>query len=236
VEQLSVCPCVEVPQRKLIPDQQVTEAMLSEQKCFLDTDEWRRIPEGLIEFPLLPKSPGLHHTFFAHLSAVPGIVHDAKQLSGESSEYNRQSVLSRAQALRKGFEQWYNEYTAEDGGWRKPAAVRPTTNIESEPFDFVYTYGDIPSTTVIVTYYAYLIMLNRAIDYLETGKNFEEENAELAKAICQSVQSCYLAGHCGLQTLRITLPVARKTLPEQYQEWVDTWIMTITNDMDAASG
>jgi hypothetical protein len=159
-----------------------------------------------------------------------------KQLSDESSEYNHQPVLPRAKALRKDFEQWYDEYTTEDGGWRKPIIVRSTTDTKSDPFDFVYTYGDIPSTTIIVTYYAYIIMLNRAIDCLEAATHYEEENSELAKAICKSVHSCYLAGHCGLQTLRITLPVARTALPEQYQDWVNTWIMNITNDMDAASG
>ncbi|KAJ2983744.1 hypothetical protein NQ176_g486 [Zarea fungicola] len=44
----------------------ISEALLSEQPCFLEQEAWQAIPDGLIQFPLLPKDANAQYNQESH--------------------------------------------------------------------------------------------------------------------------------------------------------------------------
>ncbi|CAI6093596.1 unnamed protein product [Clonostachys chloroleuca] len=215
----------------------ISEALILKKPCFLEAEDWRKIPSGLIEFPLLPKSPKLHHEFFTHLAVVPGImsrVNDVERRANSSytSEINRLMVLSQAQALRKDFRDWYEEYIGSEDGLRKPVLSKVPLTESDGLFDSIYIYYDVPSATMITTYYAYLILVNREINRLVPNTIHPEENLTLAQKICQSIKYCSEAGQCGITTMRIVLPIVILELSGIYLPWAETWLQRISTSTD----
>ncbi|CAH0037969.1 unnamed protein product [Clonostachys solani] len=215
----------------------ISEALILQKPCFLEAEDWQKIPSGLIEFPLLPKSPKLHHEFFTHLAVVPGImsrVNDVEMRANSdyASETDRLLVLSQAQALRKDFRDWYEEYIGSEDGLRKPVLSNVSPTESDGLFDSIYIYYDIPSATMITTYYAYLILINREVNRLVPNTIYPEQNLKLAKKICQSIKYCSEAGQCGITTMRIVLPVVILELSGRYLQWAETWLQRISTPID----
>lgn len=201
--------------------------MKANKPCFLDTKAWRDIPEGIIHFPLLPESPQLQHTFFSHLAAIPGLLSRAKMFNPHTSNIHCLAVVSHAYTLRHSLKLWYAQYTTSDDGIMTPILVKVPTNDQVDPFDPVYFYNSVLAASMITTYYAYLILLNQEIDRLLADSRHVEENSELAREICRSVNYCSRAGYCGVQTLRVSLPIAYTALSGTYQKWIETWLEKI---------
>ncbi|RYP19934.1 hypothetical protein DL765_003082 [Monosporascus sp. GIB2] len=203
----------------------VSEALASGEPCFLDAEEWRSIPDGLIEFPLLPSSPELYHTIFGYFAAIPGLLSKIKRVSTDTPDGLRLALLSSAETLRGDIMQWYQGYTSVDGGRRAPTLVNPPPFSEDYPFHSVYAYRDVLSATIITACFAYVILLNRhCIDYLQPDCNRAEANLGMARAICMSVDYCSRSGYCGAQTMKWALPIAYSVLPEECRGWTEAWI------------
>lgn len=182
--------------KKAKPKFQISQAILLREPCFLEEAGWQSIPDGLIEFPLLPEGPQLYHEIFNCFAFIPGLL----AYFGPKSE-------AKAVALRLRMKEWYVHYTTVDNGKRKPVAAQLPGLTEDGLFDG-YVFCDTLSATTIVAYYAYLILLNQAIDS-NCGTNvYDEENDELAITIYKSADYCGQTGYCGIQTLRLTLPIA----------------------------
>jgi hypothetical protein len=145
----------------------------------------------------------------------------------------RLSILSGALTLQDGLKQWYSEYTSTDGCLRNPILVETSYSPENM-FPSIYVYRDTLSASVITTYYAYLIVLNRQIDCLDCEGSYIEENFELARAICMSVDYCSQAGYCGTQTMRFSLPIAFSALPVEYHRWTEECIEKFSDTPKAA--
>ncbi|KAF4427920.1 hypothetical protein F53441_14070 [Fusarium austroafricanum] len=206
----------------------ISEAFVSGKPCILEDKSWQDIPDGLIEFPLLPESPDMYHDIFSYFALVPGLQYRTRVAT---SDETRQSLLSTARNLRHNMQQWYHRFTSRDCGLRKPLVVAPIS--EDHPFHSQYIYHDIMSATMITTYYAYLILLNRTIVSLNPDDEETAENIELAGAICMSVDYCLHAGYCGTTTMRITLPIAHTALPVQYHRWINMWMDKFSAIMEA---
>lgn len=198
-----------------------------ETPCFLDTEDWQSIPDGLIEFPLLPNNPEMYHAIFGHFAAIPGLLNRVKLLTSDTPQSIRLSIFSSAQTLRKSFDRWYYQYTSGDIDIGNPCFVNVSPVPYDCPFNSIYVYRDVVSATVITTYYAYLIILNRTINSLEPNTSHTTENNQLGRAICMSVDYCSSSGYCGIQTLRFALPIAREVLPVEYNDWISLWMEKI---------
>ncbi|VUC24504.1 unnamed protein product [Clonostachys rosea] len=215
----------------------ISEALILKKPCFLEAEDWRKIPPGLIEFPLLPQSPKLHHEFFAHLALVPGIMSrvDDVEMGGNSdcaSQIDRLLVLSKAQALRKDFRDWHEEYIGSEDGLRKPFLSKVSPTESDGLFDSIYIYYDVASATMIATYYAYFILINREVNRLVADTIHPKENLDLAQKICQSIKYCSEAGQCGITTMRIVLPIVIPELSGIYLQWAETWLQRISTPID----
>jgi hypothetical protein len=201
---------------------QISESLASGTSCILDSKSWRNIPDGLIEFPLLPSSPEVYHQIFGYFAAIPGLKREIKLFTGDVASDTFHSLLSIAQKLRHDMRDWYGRYTSLDNGLRRPLAVSPV--LKDYPFHSQYIYHDILSATIIITYYAYSIIHNQAIATLQPSAVDVTENVKLASAICMAVDYCLHAGYCGIQTMRFSLPIAHSALPAQYHSWTNAWI------------
>jgi hypothetical protein len=209
---------------------QISEALASRKPCFLDADEWRSIPDGLIEFPLLPERPELYHAAFACFAAVPGLLVRVNQMGSHIPETERLSILSAAYALRHDMLMWYHSFISADGGVREPVKGIPHSGSPHYPFQFVYVYKDVASATMITANYAYLLLLSRdCINHLEPepDSNREAVDVEIAQEICMSTEYCLRSGYCGAQTLKFALPVAHGILPSELRRWSEKWIDTV---------
>jgi hypothetical protein len=169
----------------------------------------------------------MYHAIFGHFAAIPGLLNSVRLLTNETPKMNRLFILSRAQALRKSFDQWYYRYTSDDIDVGNPCFVNVSPVPYNCIFNSIYVYRDVVSATVITTYYAYLIILNRTINRLEPSTSHAKENNQLGKAICMSVDYCSNSGYCGIQTLRFALPIAREVLPVEYDGWISLWMEQI---------
>lgn len=98
--------------------------MASGKRCFLEAEDWQSIPDGLIEFPLLPELPELHHQIFGFFAAIPGLLGMVKHVTINSSENSRIAVVSRVCALQQDLKLWYQHYTSLDNGIRKPRLIK----------------------------------------------------------------------------------------------------------------
>lgn len=196
--------------------------MASGEPCILESKDWQKIPDGLIEFPLLPKSSDKYHEVFGYFAAIPGLQSRVRRLNDDASDKTRASLLTSAQRLYQDMRLWYDRFVSLDEGLRKPRVVSPVG--KDYPFHSQYIYRDIPSGSTITTYYAYLILVKQAIDTLQPDDNESLEASELASAICMSLDYCLHAGYCGTQTMRFSLPIALKALPTQHHQWINNWI------------
>lgn len=169
----------------------------------------------------------MYHTIFGHFAAIPGLLSRVRLLTNETPRTKRLSMLSSAQKLRKNFDRWYYRYTSDGIDIGNPCFVNVSPVPYDCPFNSIYVYRDVVSATVITTYYAYLIILNRTINRLEPSTSHAGENSQLGRAICMSVDYCSSSGYCGIQTLRFALPIARETLPVEYDGWVSLWMEKI---------
>jgi hypothetical protein len=129
---------------------------------------------------------------------------------------------------------WFKEYTAYENGARRPLLTPAPATFPMGPFDKVFLYYDTASATMIITYYAYLILLNQQVaqseeqgdtdDKKSQDKTAIDENQELAQWICMSIYYCArLAGCCGTSALTMVLPIARAVLPSEYHGWMAQW-------------
>ncbi|KAL7947151.1 hypothetical protein V8C42DRAFT_319746 [Trichoderma barbatum] len=197
----------------------IKEALTHERTCFLDTSEWRAIPDGLIDFPLLPQPPDLYHTIFGHLASVPGLLSDQKRITTSTPSSLQLRFLDKANSLRRDFKTWYKLFTADSNELHKPVLIPSLPDCSDYPFSSLFMYSDVPAATTIITYYAYLILINKAIDCVSSENLHSKENEEIAHAIGMSVQYCSRAGYCGLQSMRFALSIAQPYLSVYYQTW-----------------
>ncbi|KAK8115551.1 hypothetical protein PG984_012053 [Apiospora sp. TS-2023a] len=204
----------------------IAESLASGEPCFLEEKEWQSIPDGLIDFPLLPQSSELWHDVFGLFAKVPGLVTMAKGMTDHTPESERLSILSSAEKVRGDLKQWHERYTSNQ-------EVCPVLNydgnadasFEEALFRPAYVYKDVPSASVITTYCAYLIILNGAIDMCSSSNTLlAKESFESAMTIYRSVEFCSRAGYCGTQVMRFSLPIARGALPVEYHGWIDNWL------------
>ncbi|KAF5539794.1 C6 zinc finger domain-containing protein [Fusarium napiforme] len=209
----------------------ISEALTSGKPCILESQIWQNIPDGLIEFRLLPASPDMYHRIFGYFALIPGLQSRIRLCNKATSDERRSGLLSTAQQLRQDMRQWYQEYTSQDKRLRKPHAIIQVS--EDYPFRSQYTYHDVMSGTIIVAYYAYLIVLNRSMALLDAADEETSDNQGLATAICMSVDYCLHAGYCGTQTMRFALPIAHSALPHHYQQWAKKWMDKFDTIMEA---
>jgi hypothetical protein len=207
---------------------------MSGEPCFLDAKEWKTIPEGLIDFPLLPKPPELHHAFFSHIAAVPGLMSQVKLHTSDINRSRHIPILLYASKLRLDLKSWHNQYITSENGLRRPVLTAAVSASErTYPFDSIYIYNDVLSASIITTYYAYLIVINREMNRLHADVSYFQENSELAKAICLSVNYCSHAGYCGAQTLIFSLPIAITALSGKFRSWAEAWLERCSGNMQA---
>lgn len=173
----------------------------------------------------------MYHRIFGYFAFIPGLQSRTSLCNKASSDETQIALLSTAKQLRQDMRQWYQEYSSQDDNLRKPRAISPVS--EGYPFPSNYKYHDVMSATIIVTYYAYLIVLNQSIAYLDTCDRHSSEIEGLATAICMSVDYCLHAGYCGTQTMRLALPIAHSVLPTQYHQWTSRWMDKFDAIMEA---
>ncbi|KAK7991365.1 hypothetical protein PG988_000159 [Apiospora saccharicola] len=204
----------------------IAESLASGEPCFLEENKWQSIPDGLIDFPLLPQSSELWHDVFGLFAKVPGLVKRAKCMTDFTPESEQLSVLSSAVNIRRDLKQWHHHYTSSQEVRLVLSDYNNTdASFEEAMFRRAYVYKDVPSASVITSYCAYLIILNGAIGMLSSSNTLPaKESFELAMNICRSVDFCSLAGYCGTQVMRFSLPIARGALPAEYHGWIDSWI------------
>lgn len=157
-------------------------------------------------------------------------------MTDHSSENERFSVLASAEGVRHNLKQWYHKYTSSE---EEIKPILSSCSNADDPFGdgtfrSAYVYKDVPSASVITTYCAYLITLNRTINTLVSNNLHADESFELARTICWSVDFCSRAGYCGTQVMRFSLPIARTTLPVEYHSWIDNWISKFQSAYDAS--
>ncbi|KAK8023326.1 hypothetical protein PG991_006565 [Apiospora marii] len=214
----------------------IAESLASGEPCFLEAEEWQSIPDGLIDFPLLPKTPELYHGIFGLFAQIPGLVKRAKRMTGHTLESERLSILSSAERVRRDLNQWHRQYTS---GEELSPVLSHCDNMDAsfgdDMFRPAFVSKDIASASVITTSCAYLIILNDAIDKLASTNTLRAgESLELARNICRSVDFCSKAGYCGTQVMRFSLPIARGALPDGYHGWIDSWISKFQSAHDAS--
>ncbi|KAF5594071.1 fungal transcriptional regulatory n-terminal [Fusarium pseudoanthophilum] len=168
---------------------EISEALNAGTPCILESESWQNIPDGLIEFPLLPASPDMYHRIFGYFALIPGLQSRMSLCDRDSSEERRNALLSAAQQLRQDMRQWYRVYTSQDDNLRKPRSISPVS--EGYPFGSRYAYHDVISGTIIVTYCAYMIVLNQSIALLDTCDRDDSENQGLAIATYNEVGATY---------------------------------------------
>lgn len=216
----------------------ITECLTSGEPCFLEAEEWQSIPDGLIDFPLLPKTPELYHGIFGLFAKVPGLVKRAKRVTDHSLESERLSILSSAEKVRRDLNQWHRQFATTEKPSPDPCHCESKdASYGEDMFRSAYFYKDVASASVITTYCAYSIVLNDAIGKLfsaDTLRSEEIKNFELARNICWSVDFCSKAGYCGTQVMRFSLPIARGALPAGYHGWIDDWIRKFQSAHDAS--
>ncbi|KAF5624767.1 hypothetical protein F25303_11482 [Fusarium sp. NRRL 25303] len=167
----------------------ISEALASGQPCILESESWQSIPDGLIEFPLLPASPDMYRRIFGYFALIPGLQCRTSLCNKAASDETQSALLSTAKQLRQNMRQWYQEYSSQDNNLRKPRAISPVS--EGYPFPSIYKYHDVMSATIIVAYYAYLIVLNQSIADLDTFAKHSSEIQDLATAIYDETCTTY---------------------------------------------
>lgn len=158
-----------------------------------------------------------------------------QRLQDDTHDRARLSLLSTAQTLQQDLKQWYRQYISIEDGLRTPTLKHAPATSNTYPFDAIYVYRDVVSASMIVTYHAYLIVLNRVIDSLLSDSSYSGENLELARAICMSVDYCSHAGFCGTQTMKFSLPIAHSALPVKYHVWTTAWIEKFSGNLEATT-
>nr|RBQ86902.1 hypothetical protein FVER53263_20937 [Fusarium verticillioides] len=209
----------------------ISEALTSGKPCILESEGWQNVPDGLIEFPLLPASPNIYHRIFGYFALVPGLQSRMTLCDRAISDESRNALLLTARQLQRDMQQWYYEYISQDNKLREPRGVSPVS--EGYPFHSRYEYHDVMSATIIVACYAYLIVLDQSIALLDTCDRDGSENQGLATVICMSVDYCLHAGYCGTQTMRFALPIAHSALPRHYHQWTKKWMEKFDAIMEA---
>ncbi|KAF4444942.1 C6 finger domain [Fusarium acutatum] len=209
----------------------ISEALTSGKPCILESESWQNIPDGLIEFPLLPPSPDMYHRIFGYFALIPGLQSRMSLCNRTTSDERRNALLLTAQQLQRDMRQWYQEYTCQDNNLREPRAISPIS--EGYPFRSQYVYHGVMSATIIVAYYSYLIILNQSIAPLDACDGEISETQGLATAICMSADYCLHAGYCGTQTMRLALPIAHSVLPRYYHQWTKKWMERFDAIMEA---
>ncbi|KAF5584352.1 C6 zinc finger domain protein [Fusarium subglutinans] len=210
---------------------EISEALTSGQPCILESESWQNIPDGLIEFPLLPASPDMYHRIFGYFALIPGLQSRMSLCNRDASDETLNSLLSTAQQLRQDMRQWYRDYATRDSNLREPQAISPVS--DGYPFPSNYKYHDVMSATIIVAYCAYLIILNRSVALLDVSDGEASDTQGLAAAICMSVDYCLHTGYCGTQTMKLALPIAHSVLPRHYHQWTKKWMDKFDAIMEA---
>ncbi len=146
----------------------------------------------------------------------------------------RLTILSKAQTLRQDLRRWHHQYISSDDGLRRPSLVSVADEPDSHLFHSAYIYRDTVSASILTTYCAYLIILNREINRLQPDDSYTTENVELARAICMSADYCSHAGYCGTQTMRFSLPIAHLALPVEYHGWTQARLQKFGGIMEAS--
>lgn len=169
----------------------------------------------------MPRHHDESNAFFALAAALPGVLKRAASTADE-----RLSALFETATLLLKFKNWHHKYTSLDNKAMCPTRMKAPADFASENITSVHVYTDTASATMITTYYAYLILLNNQLGCLDpSGKGrYGEESSGYAHQICMSVWYCSRAGHCGVTTLRMVLPIARPMLPAAHHRLVDGWI------------
>lgn len=169
----------------------------------------------------MPRHHALNNTFFVLAAALPGVLKRAVSTADE-----RLSALFETATLLLKLKNWHRQYTSDDNRAMCPTLMKAPASFASEQLISVYVYTDTASATMITTYYAYLILLNNQLGYLDqSGKlRYSQENSEYARQICMSIWYCSRAGHCGMTTLRMVALIARSTLPNVYHPLLGQWI------------
>jgi hypothetical protein len=170
---------------------------------------------------------------FAYFAAIPGLLNEIKLVAVDTPETARLSILARAQILRQDLRQWYRQYTSSCDGLRSPFLKTGPSIFDNSLYHSVYVFRDVSSASIITTYHAYLIVLNKAIDSLQEGDDYVMENLQLAETICMSVDYCSHSGYCGTQTMRFSLPIAHSILPAKYHGWIEAWISRLSGVLES---
>nr|CEG05614.1 unnamed protein product [Fusarium clavum] len=103
----------------------IAEALASGNPCILESKGWQKIPDGLIEFPLLPKPSDMYHEVFGYFAVIPGLQSRVRRLNDDASDKIRASLLASAQRLYKDMRLWYGRFIALDEGLREPQVASP---------------------------------------------------------------------------------------------------------------
>ncbi|KFY37460.1 hypothetical protein V495_07159 [Pseudogymnoascus sp. VKM F-4514 (FW-929)] len=210
----------------------ISAALAAGEPCFLDAEEWKTVPDGLIDFPLLPNTHQLDNEIFGYSVAVPGLLKDMKEATSSSPDC--QALLDRAQQVRRSIKNWRERYVSSESGLRMPGLIIQEPNSGSEDlFSLKYIYKDVASACFITTCDALSIMINQGIDNLSSAGDYGKESRDLAEAICMSVDYCSQVGYCGSNAMTFSLPIARSALPAMYHEWATAQIEYFSGKLDA---
>lgn len=214
--------CVTYPHGILLPNlvMQISHALHSEARCFLEDGSWQAIPDGLIDFPLLPSAADLYHTIFRYFAMIPGLIKRFRDLSDAKCQIQVDELLSKTATLCHNMRKWYDAFTSSQDGRMAPSLCsKQPISTSMLPFQDAYVYFDVASASIITTYCAYRILLQREVDAVMPG-TYTDENIELAETICKSIDYLSNAGYCGMQTMRLALPIAQSIAPAKYQAWI----------------
>lgn len=211
----------------------ISEALQSEQSCFLEQEAWQAIPDGLIQFPLLPKDAVLYHRIFSYYASIPGLLKQLNEVTANTPQGWITNLLSKGAALCENIKQWHADYTAFNGGYRTPIITKSviTATEDSTILEHIYTYYDTISASNITTCYAYRLLLQQRMDSLRPG-TYLADNIQLAESICMSIDYLSNAGYCGASVLRFSLPVAQPILPAKHLAWVTSKITQLSQSLE----
>jgi hypothetical protein len=197
--------------------------MVTEEECFLDDDAWRNLSVESSGSPFIPESSEHFQDGLNHFARVPGLLKQARRIS-EGRSPDLFDFLSEAASLRTILITWFDKLKLASGRVKKVIEV-PLNG--KKMFAARLVYKDMMTASFAVTYCAYMIRLNSAIDNLQEVALYSEDNAQLAFCICMSTEYCSHGGFCGAQTLCAALPVASTVLPAEYSGWIDKWIKKV---------
>jgi hypothetical protein len=202
---------------------QISEAIVTRQRCFLDDDEWRCIRMDSVRFPLMPENCAIYHEALNHFAIIPGLLKSFRHLSTGSVPDGDANLYCKVRELHSNLIEWYQRLHLEVEQPIRKMILMPLTACTM--LSSVYEYRDIITGSFVVNYCAYLLQINSVLDVLECSEIRREENIALAKDICMSANYMSKAGFCGRQTMAFALPFAISALPQDYAGWLHSELM-----------